>query len=121
MNSQYKDGVIHNAKTPLKEGVIEFNANGRSKTAFNIRQSDLKEKASSHIPEIYREGTLIGSSRPDKEKHPDVHRFYYYKKDISDNNKTISAQADLMRMKEDIKKRNKRYLHYSLSKADKKG
>lgn len=120
MNSQYKDGVIHNAKTPLKKGVIEFNATGRSKTAFNIRQSELKEKASSHIPEIYREGELIGSSKPTKGKHEGVHRFYYFRKDIPDKNGKISAQTDLMRMKEDIRKRNKTYIHYSLSKVDKK-
>lgn len=121
MNSQYKDGVIHNTKTPLKKGVIEFNATGRSKTAFNIRQSELKEKASSHIPEIYREGELIGSSKPNNNKHSDIHRFFYFKKDISENGENITTQLDLARLKEDIKKRNKRYLHYSISKADKKG
>ena len=114
----YKNTKISNPNGLPKSSQIEFTNEGLSKTARAILSSVDKAQIAGNLPDIYKTGQLIASKRPDIGKHQDTHRFYYFEKTENVNGKPKKVQLDLMRKINDIKKRNRRYVHYTISKAD---
>lgn len=114
----YKNTKISNPNGLPKSSQIEFTNEGLSKTAHEIINSRSKASIAGNLANVYKNGKLIGSEKPHKGKHLDTHRFYYYQNTEKVNGKRKLVRVDLMRKIDDIKKRNHRYVHYTISKAD---
>lgn len=108
-------GIDKPAGLPCADRII-FTSNGAKETGRAI--TDNKMLVLPYVADIYRTGAYVGSSSKTKDKHTDVERFHYTRKEINVSGKKLVVTVCSKEMKERVGPY--RFRHYLIDKSDAK-
>lgn len=106
-------GIDKPAGLPCADRII-FTSNGAKETGRAI--TDNKMLVLPYVADIYRTGAYVGSSSKTKDKHTDVERFHYTRKEINVSGKKLVVTVCSKEMKERVGPY--RFRHYLIDKDD---